>query len=129
MNPIKDYAKFVATLPYTSEIFGVYQPLIGWKSRRKLEWIARGTRAGLTPLIEEISAILQLSTASPADIEWKDLLKPDTLKEILNNKVFPRFRERSSEQTHQIFATTHQEPGETEEVFHARQKRLVAEAQ
>ncbi|MEU7880171.1 hypothetical protein [Microbispora bryophytorum] len=31
-----DYTGFRGKLPYASEIFGVYQPLIGWKSRRKL---------------------------------------------------------------------------------------------
>src|SRR5262245_44214216 len=32
--PMKfDPEKFKETLPYSSELFGVYQPLIGWKSR------------------------------------------------------------------------------------------------
>src|SRR4051794_13723404 len=26
--------KFIRSLPYSSEIFGVYQPLLGWKSER-----------------------------------------------------------------------------------------------
>lgn len=29
-----DFVKFSGSLPYSSEIFGVYQPLIGWKSSR-----------------------------------------------------------------------------------------------
>jgi hypothetical protein len=29
-----DFAKFQGSLPYSSELFGVYQPLLGWKSRR-----------------------------------------------------------------------------------------------
>jgi hypothetical protein len=28
-----DFAKFNGSLPYASEIYGIYQPLIGWKSR------------------------------------------------------------------------------------------------
>ncbi|HEX8103180.1 MAG TPA: hypothetical protein VF533_11230 [Solirubrobacteraceae bacterium] len=33
---MSDVSRFRGTLPYASEIFGVYQPLIGWRSRRKL---------------------------------------------------------------------------------------------
>lgn len=172
MKPIKDYSKLVATLPYASEIFGVYQPLIGWKSRRKLSWIAQGIRAGLSPLIQdltrhyrgdvvvdfnsdyqaqlvrlgpgapragrllspgdsllkqEISAIL--NTSSPTEIQWNELLQADSLTEILKTRVFPRFQERTSAQTHEIFETTRQAEGETEEQFYARQKLLVAEMQ
>ncbi len=36
MRPVRDFEPYVGTLPYASEIFGVYQPLIGWRSRRKL---------------------------------------------------------------------------------------------
>ena len=35
MNKLSDLTKYKGTLPYASEIFGVYQPLIGWKSSRK----------------------------------------------------------------------------------------------
>lgn len=31
---MKDLSKFKKTLPYSSEIFGIYQPLLGWKSKR-----------------------------------------------------------------------------------------------
>ena len=34
MNELKDYR---GTLPYASELFGVYQPLLGWRSRRTKE--------------------------------------------------------------------------------------------
>src|SRR5215813_8323469 len=29
-----DFKKFQGVLPYASELYGVYQPLIGWRSRR-----------------------------------------------------------------------------------------------
>lgn len=32
---ITDLTDYVSVLPYASELFGVYQPLIGWRSRRK----------------------------------------------------------------------------------------------
>jgi hypothetical protein len=34
MKKITNYNEFKNTLPYASEIFGIYQPLLGWKSKR-----------------------------------------------------------------------------------------------
>lgn len=31
---IGDLADYATVLPYASEMFGVYQPLLGWKSKR-----------------------------------------------------------------------------------------------
>jgi hypothetical protein len=31
-----DFAKFERSLPYASELYGIYQPLLGWKSRLRL---------------------------------------------------------------------------------------------
>ena len=28
-----DFAKFEHSLPYASELYGIYQPLLGWRSR------------------------------------------------------------------------------------------------
>src|SRR4030095_292619 len=37
MAPVKritDLTNYTTVLPYASELFGVYQPLLGWKSKR-----------------------------------------------------------------------------------------------
>ena len=34
MKAVRDLTPYKNTLPYASEIFGVYQPLLGWKSKR-----------------------------------------------------------------------------------------------
>ena len=34
MRKINDFSRYKNILPYDSEIFGVYQPMIGWKSKR-----------------------------------------------------------------------------------------------
>lgn len=34
---LKDLTQYIGILPYSSEMSGVYQPLLGWKSRRKQE--------------------------------------------------------------------------------------------
>ena len=42
MKRIKSLEQFTSTLPYSSEIFGVYQPLLGWWSGRILKRIEAG---------------------------------------------------------------------------------------
>ncbi len=39
---ISDLTPYTNILPYASEIFGVYQPLIGWRSKRQVERMQRG---------------------------------------------------------------------------------------
>jgi hypothetical protein len=39
---ITDLRPYTAVLPYASEMFGVYQPLLGWKSKRITERIRQG---------------------------------------------------------------------------------------
>lgn len=43
-------ADFTGTLPYASEIFGVYQPLAGWLGRRNTGRIGRGLADGISDL-------------------------------------------------------------------------------
>ena len=42
---ITDLTDYTSVLPYASEIFGVYQPMIGWKSKRMTQRFASGIRA------------------------------------------------------------------------------------
>jgi hypothetical protein len=42
MKRINDFTPYVGILPYASEIFGVYQPMLGWKSKRILDRIKKG---------------------------------------------------------------------------------------
>ena len=39
---ITDLTDYTSVLPYASELFGVYQPLIGWKSKRVLKRMNKG---------------------------------------------------------------------------------------
>ena len=41
---LTDLTSYDVVLPYASELFGVYQPLIGWKSKRAEE-LAGGHRS------------------------------------------------------------------------------------
>jgi hypothetical protein len=39
---ITDLKSYTSILPYASELFGVYQPMIGWKSKRMLQRMKKG---------------------------------------------------------------------------------------
>lgn len=42
---ITDLTDYTSVLPYASELFGVYQPLIGWKSKRIVQRMNKGINA------------------------------------------------------------------------------------
>ncbi|SCK55333.1 hypothetical protein VAR608DRAFT_5696 [Variovorax sp. HW608] len=52
-------AGYTAVLPYASEMFGVYQPLIGWKSRRRLDWIRLEAVAAMNGLLSTLAGDFQ----------------------------------------------------------------------
>jgi hypothetical protein len=42
MKTITNFDQYKHVLPYDSEVFGVYQPLLGWKSKKIADRIRRG---------------------------------------------------------------------------------------
>jgi hypothetical protein len=81
MKRIADFKPYTGVLPYASEIFGIYQPLIGWTSKRQAERMNRGfaedlakARRGLlqrlTPLMDldlvREGRLLEVSSVAPA---------------------------------------------------------------
>lgn len=65
---MQDLSLFVGTLPYSSELFGVYQPLIGWKSQRIQERFATARLATQrqinTRLLNSVQAFIDVSRES-----------------------------------------------------------------
>lgn len=51
-----DITKFSQTLPYASELFGIYQPLVGWRSKRIINRINTGFQAYLDPAVRAVIA-------------------------------------------------------------------------
>lgn len=51
-----DLTKFKQTLPYASELFGVYQPLLGWKSKRIVRRINLGFTSHFDPAVRQIAS-------------------------------------------------------------------------
>src|SRR5262249_52046625 len=52
-NLLKDIEKYKGIPPYASELYGVYQPLLGWRSSLTLSWLNR-TKPSVDPLVRRI---------------------------------------------------------------------------
>src|SRR5438552_232569 len=84
-----DLERFKASLPYASELFGIYQPLLGWKSQLTMDRMAKS----------QDSILLNLSTRAvsrtAADvrvIQSKESFNTSNLKlqNILSTSFLPR---------------------------------------
>jgi hypothetical protein len=56
---ITDLSDYTSVLPYASELFGVYQPLLGWRSRRKLARFDGGVRRDRTEQVLNLRRFYQ----------------------------------------------------------------------
>ena len=52
---ITDLTPYATVLPYASEMFGVYQPLLGWKSQRLEERFAQGYRNDRRAILDNLT--------------------------------------------------------------------------
>ena len=52
-----DLNLFKGLTPYASELFGIYQPLLGWKSKRKHQWVSRHRSALLSAAVDRLRAL------------------------------------------------------------------------
>lgn len=63
---ITDLTAYTSVLPYASELFGVYQPLLGWKSRRIEERYKEGFRNDKPSILDK----LKRAFADVVDIKY-----------------------------------------------------------
>jgi hypothetical protein len=78
MPPVKritDLTDYTTVLPYSSELFGIYQPLLGWKSLRLSERFEEGYKHDKTAIIDK----LKRQFADVVEIEYLDG-KPPSIK-------------------------------------------------
>ena len=54
MRRTRDLSQYRDILPYASEIFGVYQPMLGWRSRRIRARIEKGFRGDLARVFRSL---------------------------------------------------------------------------
>jgi len=59
MKRLTDLTDYKGILPSASEIFGVYQPLLGWKSKRRQQRIDHGVRDRLSEVVRRLSDSVQ----------------------------------------------------------------------
>lgn len=77
---LTDLMDYTAVMPYDSELFGIYQPLLGWKSKRMAERFNQGFQQDKNALLER----LKTQFAGHVDLKYKDeaaisiQLKPGT---------------------------------------------------
>ena len=78
---ITDLTDYTTVLPYASELFGVYQPLLGWKSKRIAKRIADGYKhdrgALLDKLTRQFAAVVDVQYAENQRVNI--MLKPGVL--------------------------------------------------
>jgi hypothetical protein len=58
-----DLEKFAHTLPYASENFGIYQPMLGWRAKRVVERIKNGLHSSFNPSVLAIASSLTPAVA------------------------------------------------------------------
>ena len=51
---LTDLIDYISVLPYDSELFGIYQPLIGWKSKRIKKRFDKGLQSDKHYLLEQL---------------------------------------------------------------------------
>jgi hypothetical protein len=56
---LTNLSDYKSVLPYSSELFGIYQPMIGWKSKRAKEWMSRAAKRTDVSLIDRLSPYFQ----------------------------------------------------------------------
>lgn len=112
---ITDLTKYTGVLPYASEMFGIYQPLLGWKSKRIAQRYADGYKSDkpalIAKLVREFAPIVDVKYGENQAVDIR--LKPGLLAggklrrfdsvvlERISAKL-PPFPERVDEQTWNI---------------------------
>ncbi|MFJ4785445.1 hypothetical protein [Streptomyces sp. NPDC088794] len=121
-----DFKGFEGTLPYASEAYGVYQPLLGWRSRRmqqRLRGVQEGVHQGVLgqvargvqPVVEVASgggdpraldiqaATVKIGMPAPATARTLPGSTDSLLGAVLREQLAP-FRRADLEQWQQFFA-------------------------
>lgn len=78
---ITDLTNYTSILPYSSELFGIYQPLLGWKSKRLEErfdtGLANDKISVLNKLKNEFNGLVEVTYKAGKPIKIN--VKPGTL--------------------------------------------------
>lgn len=86
---ITDLTKYTTVLPYASELFGVYQPLLGWKSKRLEKRFDKGLRRDKNKILSSLTNQFKANVNLIMDNKELTIdIKPGVLKEkfLRNNE-------------------------------------------
>ena len=78
-----DLSLFKGLPPYASELFGVYQPLLGWKSKRKRRWIGRQQAALIA------SAVSKMQSLAPSRSMLQAAPRPLVASDLMSHAIEP----------------------------------------
>src|SRR4051794_13090645 len=81
-----DLSKFSGVLPYDSQVYGIYQPILGWKSALQAKRITRGLdllrRQFFLNLTTRFAAAFAIQSSVPDAPKFSlDIAKPASLKQ------------------------------------------------
>ncbi len=88
---ITDLTDYTSVLPYASEMFGVYQPMIGWKSKRLAKRLSQG-------IVDKQNALLQGLAKQFAGVATSNFIQCDATisLEVGVTQPFKRMKNNSS---------------------------------
>jgi hypothetical protein len=84
-----DFERFKGSLPYASELFGIYQPLLGWKSKMTEDRLARDHDAVIRSLSERAVARTRsdvLVRSGPTGLDVTEL----EIRDVVLTRSLPR---------------------------------------
>lgn len=76
-----DLDLFTGLTPYASELFGIYQPLLGWKSKRKRLWARQQQSVVLA------AAVDRLRSLAPSRASLLDAPRPLTRTDLMSHAI------------------------------------------
>lgn len=84
MKRLTDLRPYEGVLPYSSEIFGVYQPMLGWRSKKQRERMERGFATDIArareALVEKLHPHLEVHLTERGQFAEVASLAPATLE-------------------------------------------------
>src|SRR6188472_162487 len=75
---MQSFDQYKGILPYASEVFGVYQPLLGWKSRITLQRFERGRAQFHEHLAEKFLVAAKAPVRLSIAVRGDDRISPTT---------------------------------------------------
>ena len=94
MKKISDLTKYKGILPYASELFGVYQPLLGWKSARKTKRIQTALNSAKTQFMQNLLKNYQPNVAIEFAPNGNVVQRKIEAGNLLKNKLNPQNESR-----------------------------------